>query len=215
MNKTYCGKSCEQCSEKFQGKCEDCTEGTKDAPFIAKWIMILFILSVINIGVGLIAVIIPSLKFLGNVVSLICTLSYGLVLLKLSSVHNNYQIAGICYIITNIFSFISSAFSTRNSLIITFSIISLIISIISIYNEIIAHSEIAGKHDYILASNWHNLWNLYKGILIAIAVAIVLIFIMPGLVSLALLGIAISLIIFSILKLVYLYKTAARFKAIS
>ena len=75
-----------------------------------------------------------------------------------------------------------------------------------------AHSAVLYGIDHELAWKWESLWKWYIGLYLGMFGCIFVMLITPVLGALALIGCAIGTLVVSILKLIYLYRTAVIFR---
>lgn len=192
------------------------------APFLGKWLWILFWLVIPQSLASLLDSDLfagqPVLNSLGQIIKLIYFLGCGLVLLKLSSQIARYRTAGICFlvgfIINVVFSIIpvpaaGSALAVWGSLIIVAGGIFLMVGE---YHEYMGHSELLEGVDWELSDKWRKLWKWYIGCFIALLSSIVVVTFSPFLGLLVTLAAIIVLLVIMIVKLVYLYRTAMIFR---
>lgn len=192
------------------------------APFLGKWLWILFWLVIPQALASLLnSDLFDSqsvFRFLGLLLQAAYLLSYGLVLLKLSSHIARYRTAGICFLVGGMinaaFSIIpvpaaGSALAVWGSLIIVAGGIFLMVGE---YHEYMGHSELLEGVDWELSDKWRKLWKWYIGCFIALLSSIVVITFSPFLGLLVTLAAIIGLLVVLIVKLVYLYRTAMIFR---
>lgn len=192
------------------------------APFLGKWLWILFWLVIPQSLASLLNSDLfagqPVLGSLGQIMQLIYLLGCGLVLLKLSSQIARYRTAGICFLVGGMinaaFSIIpvpaaGSALAVWGSLIIVAGGIFLMVGE---YHEYMGHSELLEGVDWELSDKWRKLWKWYIGCFIALLSSIVVITFSPFLGLLVTLAAIIGLLVVLIRKLVYLYRTAMIFR---
>ena len=192
------------------------------APFLGKWLWILFWLVIPQSLASLLTSDLfagqPVLSSLGQIMQLIYLLGCGLVLLKLSSQIARYRTAGICFLVGGMinaaFSIIpvpaaGSALAVWGSLIIVAGGIFLMVGE---YHEYMGHSELLEGVDWELSDKWRKLWKWYIGCFIALLSSIVVITFSPFLGLLVTLAAIIGLLVVLIVKLVYLYRTAMIFR---
>ena len=89
-----------------------------------------------------------------------------------------------------------------------------IIALIGEYNEYMGHSAVLAGVDNELSEKWVSLWKWYIGLFLGMLGCILVMLILPLLGALALLAAAIGVVVVSIKKLVYLYRTAKFFRNI-
>ena len=192
----------------------------KRAPVLGKWLWIIFWL-VIPSSIGSImahettAKILPGLFMPGQIINAICSLIYGAILLKLGSEEDRYRTAGICTLIAGASSALAAIInggSDGATWILIFTIPAAIVAIVGEYNEYMAHSAVLSGVDNELSENWEVLWKWYIGLFAGIFGSILLMLIIPVLGAIAVIGATIGTVVVSILKLVYLYRTAKIFR---
>ena len=193
---------------------------TKRAPVLGKWLWIIFWLIIPSTIGGLMANettadILPGLFTPGQIINAICSLTYGAILMKLGSEEDKYRTAGICALIAGASSaaaaIINAAFDGATWILI-FTIPAAIVGLVGEYNEYMAHSIVLTGVDNELSEKWEMLWKWYIGLFLGMLGCIIVMLIAPVLGAIAILGCAIGTIVVSILKLVYLYRTAKIFR---
>lgn len=200
-------------------------EMIEKAPFLGKWLWILFWLFVPS-GIANIlsneniANLAPGIYLFGEILASISAFAYGFVLLKLSSQERQYRKAGFYSIISAVLSIlviviISVAETLILPLLLTIPL--LVVALVGQYYEFNAHAATLYHYrvDYELANKWKVLWKCNIGCMIALICSILVVLILPILGFLALLVAAIAIIVIGIMKLVYLYKTAMIFRGLA
>ena len=192
----------------------------KRAPVLGKWLWIIFWL-IIPSTIGNImanentAKLLPGLLIPGQIINAICALAYGAILLKLGSEEDRYRTAGICSLIAGVSSALAAIINGGAdgvTWILIFTIPAAIVAIVGEYNEYMAHSAVLSGVDNELSEKWEVLWKWYIGLYLGIFGSILLMLIIPVLGAIAVLGTTIGTVVVSILKLVYLYRTAKIFR---
>ena len=192
----------------------------KRAPVLGKWLWVIFWL-IIPSTIGSImahettAKILPGLFMPGQIINAICSLIYGAILLKLGSEEDRYRTAGICALIAGASSALAAMInggSDGATWILIFTIPAAIVAIVGEYNEYMAHSAVLSGVDNELSEKWEVLWKWYIGLFLGMFGCIIVMLILPILGAIAILGCAIGTVVVSILKLVYLYRTAKIFR---
>ena len=192
----------------------------KRAPMLGKWLWIIFWL-IIPSTIGSImahettAKILPGLFMPGQIINAICSLTYGAILLKLGSEEDRYRTAGICALIAGASSALAAIINVGSegaTWILIFTIPAAIVAIVGEYNEYMAHSAVLSGVDNELSEKWEVLWKWYIGLFLGMLGCIIVMLIIPILGAIAILGCAIGTVVVSILKLVYLYRTAKIFR---
>lgn len=192
----------------------------KRAPILGKWLWIIFWL-IIPSSIGsfmsheTIAKIMPGLLLPGQIINAICSLTYGAILIKLGSEEDRYRTAGICALIAGASSTaaaIVNGVSEGATWILIFTLPAAIIALFGEYNEYMAHSIVLTGVDNDLAESWELLWKWYIGLFLGMFGCILAMLIAPILGAIAIFGCAIGIVVVSIKKLVYLYRTAKIFR---
>ena len=88
----------------------------------------------------------------------------------------------------------------------------MVLELCAAYQEFYAHAEVLEELDPELAGKWRLLWKWWIGLLLGLFGCIFLALISAILGLLAMLADAIGLLVVGIVKLVYLYRTAKRFR---
>ena len=123
--------------------------------------------------------------------------------------------AGICALIAGASSALAAIInggSDGATWILIFTIPAAIVGIVGEYNEYMGHSAVLSGVDNELSEKWEVLWKWYIGLFLGMFGCIIVMLIIPILGAIAILGCAIGTIVVSILKLVYLYRTAKIFR---
>ena len=195
-------------------------EAAKQAPILGKWLWIIFWLIIPSTVGGLMAnestaKILPGLFMPGQIINAICSLTYGAILLKLGSEEDRYRTAGICALITGSVSAVVAMITGTGeeatwTLLLTLP--AAVVAMVGEYNEYMGHSAVLSGVDNELSEKWEVLWKWYIGLFLGMFGCIIVMLIVPILGALAILGCAIGTIVVSILKLVYLHRTAKIFR---
>jgi len=194
----------------------------RKAPFLGKWMWILFWLVVPSTlfsilaedsitGVG------SGVNFWGNLLLCACNLAYGLILLKLSAEEGGFAVAGLCMLVSSLISGILKlcfpAETPSWTLILTLP--AAIVSLVGAYMELHAYADTLAGLDEDQAEKWRRLWKWTVGAMAVMFGSLLLVLIAPLLGLLTTLAGAIASVITSVVKLVYLYQTAQTFRAIA
>lgn len=188
------------------------------AQFLGKWIWMLFLLSIFSILLGIldneyIKKAVPGIYMIGQILPSIFNAACGVILFKLSSEEKKYRIAGICTLISLTGSILAETLFrslSPESLIIWMPL--LIVGLVESYYENHAHSIVLRDMDDELSEKWIVLWKWELGcILVYFGSAIVMMFI-PIVGALVASVTGIGIIILGVLRLIYLYRTAKKFR---
>lgn len=190
------------------------------APILGKWLGILFWLFIPSGIASLltnenITVLMPRLYIPGVILRAICSVLYGLILIRLTSEEERYRKAGICSLICGAASVLTACFSGGARVLHWALLVSVpvaIVSFVGAYNEFTAHSIVLTGVDHWMSENWSLLWKWYIGSYCAMLGSLLVIVLNPVLGLLVTIGAVICLLVVSILKLVFLYRTAKRFQ---
>ena len=189
------------------------------APFLGKWLWVLFWLIVPQIIANFMtgdtmAALVPALEKTGQIGLIICMLVRILVLLIISREHGSYRIAAIFGIVSVAADVILQMSGIEDVYILfMLAVVQLVIMLFSEYNEYKAHADVVLLVNAGISAQWDNYWkwNMYS--LIGLAVSMFLIFLIPGFAALALLVSYVGLLVAGIKKLICLYRTAKTFRA--
>lgn len=192
----------------------------KRAPVLGKWLWILFWLIIPSSIASVmsnenLAGSIPAVYMFGQVLSAICSFAYGIILIRIGSEEEQYRTAGICALIGGAVSILIACISSGAEILtwtLLISIPAAIVSFVGEYSEFTAHSIVLTGVDNELSEKWAVLWKWYIGTSCAMLASLLIIVIIPILGLLVTLAAAIGLFVVSILKLVYLYRTAKLFR---
>lgn len=191
----------------------------KKAQVLGKWLWVLFWLVVPGTIAGVLSVIeaIPALFLTGQIMNVFCSVTYGAILIRISSEENTYRTAGICYLISACVSAILTIINgtmQEPSWTLFISLPAAIVALVGRYNEYSANAlALHGVNDT-LSGKWEKLWNWEVALLGGMIASLLLTVVIPFLGILVILAAAGGLIVISILKLVYLYRTAKSYRKI-
>ena len=186
------------------------------ATVLGKWLWILFWLVVPGIIGSFLANdytehYMPTVFGVGEVIQFGCSLIYGLILLKLTSMDDRYMSAGICTVISAFGSALTATFTVNPVLSLLVSIPGIVIALYGEHSEYMAHSSVLMDIDPELGLKWETLWKWYLGLNIGTLCSAFLI-VIPLLGALLVFGCGIGLLVIAVLKLVYLYRSAKAFR---
>lgn len=192
---------------------------TKRATVFGRWLWVLFWLIILNTITSVLTVKTfteaNSVRFIiGSVLSTVCALACGAILIRLSFEEERYRIAGICVLASNAIGALQYVPSISGSVlwILLLSVVTVMISSYGAYQELEAHSAVIVDLDSKLAEKWSTLFKAYILMFLALLCNILFALISPFLGGLFGFVSALGLIVVSGLKLVYLYRTAKLFK---
>lgn len=157
----------------------------------------------------------PAIFITGNILCVACSVIYGIILLQMACTEIRYRFAGICsllYSVVTIPIIILSIPVQLSAGTLIFSIIQTVFAFAFVYTEYTAHASLLSGIDDNLSRKWSCLWKWYFGSDIVIFCSLFFLLVSPILGILLFLVSGIALIVISILKLVYLYRTAKIFR---
>ena len=191
----------------------------RNAPVLAKWLWLLFWLVIPSVFSNIltmdtVAGAFPTGGIVGNVLAFLISLAYGVLLWQLREVADRYRTAALCYLAGGIISgvLLLPAIPEGNWLWWLLSLPVMVLELCATYQEFYAHAEVLEELDPELAGKWRLLWKWWIGLLLGLFGCIFLALISAILGLLVLLADAIGLLVVGIVKLVYLYRTAKRFR---
>ena len=198
------------------------------APFLGKWLWLLFLLIIPGIIAGLmtdenIAQWLPDLVLPGYILTAATDLAYCCILWVLRSEDEHYRTAAKCRLITTILSATATLMSTNpdfEGLTIAVSLVNAVTALLGEYHEYTGHAYTVSLLDTHLSEQWDKLWVWYIATLAATIGSSILALLVSAM-SLGLLSLLLLLVMFaasvgsivvSVLKMVYLYRTAQQFR---
>ena len=150
----------------------------------------------------------PQMNLIGSLFGLGCSIASGLILVKMSERESQYQIAGIFMIITNVINTATDVFEVSEGWSFFILLPALVLGLIATYNEFMGHASVMSEIDNTMSKKWRALWTWYVRILLCFVGSIILMLIIPLVGLVALLGATIGVVVVSIVKMVYLYRSA-------
>ena len=188
--------------------------------FLGKWMMVLFLLFIPNTIAGLlteepVSTMAPGLFYAGTVVSIVCQIAYGAILLKMSSQTQYYSTAGFCtFVSICVIGAIEILVGTAEPPVwaTLIMLVGAVIGMVGMYHEYMGHATVLYGINAELSAKWHSLWTWTIGLYLGVIGCTVLALLLPLLGILGLLGSVIGLLVVMILRLVYLWKSAKYFK---
>lgn len=157
---------------------------------------------------------VPSLAFAGQILNIVTTAAYGVILLKIASESIYYRNSAICCFITAVVAvaMIPVSDDTDLALAIPVVIVSVVVSMIGEYYEYKGHTDVLNDVSPALSEKWIRLWKWYMGTFLGIIGGTVLAVMIPLIGMIIVLGATIGTMVVSVVKIVYIYKTAKAFR---
>lgn len=192
-------------------------------PILAKWLWLLFWLVIPTSISGLLSndtvgQVFPAVHTFGQILNTLCIAAYGLILLKLGAEEDGYRTAGICTLVSSGLSLVLSILPATTDYLgwtLLFTVPTVIVELIAECCEYSAHSGILAELDQELSQKWMALWKWFLGTYLGLFGSLFVMVLLPVLGVLVMLAAAIGLLVVSILKMVYLYRTAKLFREFS
>ena len=186
---------------------------------LAKWMRILFWLIIISTAANLLTSenvtnAAPPLASAGQILNIVTTAAYGVILLKIASESIYYRNSAICCFITAVVAvaMIPVSDDTDLALAIPVVIVSVVVSMIGEYYEYKGHTDVLNDVSPALSEKWIRLWKWYMGTFLGIIGGTVLAVMIPLIGMIIVLGATIGTMVVSVVKIVYIYKTAKAFR---
>jgi hypothetical protein len=192
-------------------------ELVRRAPVVAKWLGVMFWLTIVTIVINLVGKI-PSLALACEIMSTACSFVVVWALLQLKEEDSRYRTAAICTAVSLLvgvaLTLISGGGETPGWTL-ALSLPAAVVSLVGTYNKCMAHSSVVGGVDSALGEKWEKIWKWQIIALGSLAGSIVLLLIAPVLGALVAMAAAIATLVVSIMEMVALYQSAEAFKKIS
>lgn len=191
---------------------------TINVPLLAKWTNILFWLIIVSTVANFLTSenvtnAVPVLAFTGQILNIVSTAAYGVVLMKIASESMHYRNSAICCFITAVISVavIPISDDTESFIAISVVIVSVVINMIGEYYEFMGHADVLQDVDRTLSDKWFKLWKWYVGTFFGMIGGTVLAVIIPLIGMIIVLASTIGTFVVSIVKIVYIYKMSKLF----
>lgn len=194
-------------------------ENRAHAPLLARWLSVLFWLFIPQEIASLmtndnVVAALPELLLPGTILAVACTLLYAIGLWMMRSANPTYGRTAIFTVVGAAGSALALVLG-ETDLVVLLALAVLVVDLYTTYLEYNTHAETVEPVDAVLADQWRKLWKWNLWCLIAVGASLLLAFLAVLLAGLLLIATSIALIVLSIMKLVYLYRTAARFRELS
>ena len=195
-------------------------ELARKAPFLSKWLSILFWMVIPAtvaslLGMDALATAAPKVYLVGKYLSVVCSLFYGLILLRLAKKNLTYRTAGVLRLVTAAVSLLLVLVSGGNGAANWTLLISLpgaVVGLVATYQEYMAHAAVLDGVDEGLAEKWKRLWQWRLGVYLGVIGGLVIMLIVALLGVLIVIAALIGILIVGIAELVYLWRTARTFR---
>nr|WP_325211204.1 DUF3795 domain-containing protein [uncultured Oscillibacter sp.] len=187
------------------------------APLMGKWVWLMFWLVVPLELAGLLTVDLvtqafPAAETVGTALKFLCGLAYALFLWKLTPVLREYRTAALCQAVITLMDLVLLFIPEESGLIILLGIPSLVVSFYGSYVEFHSHAQAVEPLDADLAAGWRKLWKLLLLSLGSMFLLFLAIFMGPFIALLVMLAAVGLAIYYAVTRMVYLWRTARRFR---
>lgn len=191
------------------------------APALGKWMMVLFVLNIVNLLVDVLTIdtirnVVPGLYIIGSVLGLVIRAGMVWAFFKLQNGSERFRTVGICMIVSIVVGaangLIPSGYVSLSAISFILTVAMLVLELVMYYQEFKGFEETLEYVYPMLSESWNFLWKLFVGYLIGYMAGIVL------LVFVQILGVLVMIIsviiglVASVLRLVYMYRSATKFK---
>lgn len=223
-NKRYCGKRSQRDGmidrreRKTAEQAAQRAELARKAPFLYKWLSILFWLVIPATVASLLAMeamanVAPKVYLFGKYLTVVCGLVYGLVLLRLAKENLTYRTAGVLRLVTAAASLLLvSGKNAAANWTLLISLPAAVVGLVGTYQEYMAHAGVLSGVDDFRAERWRMLWKWRLALIIAPFASIVVILIFRLLGVLVLVAALIGNLVIGIVELYYLWQTKQAFR---
>lgn len=161
----------------------------------------------------------PDLALLGEILGILCSVVYGLLLLSLARVNGGYRAAGACTlfvvaagVIVQVLGGSGDPHNVERSIALILTFLSGVAALVGEYTECTSHAEVLEPVDIALSQRWRRLWKWYIGAYLALFAGIFVTLLSAWLGLLVMTASTVGSLVVAILKLVYLWRTARTFR---
>lgn len=187
------------------------------APVLGKWLWLQFWL-IIPGFLSAVLMNIDRIAWLGDVLNIVLSFVGAWVLWQLKTASDRYLRAALLGFVLAVIAIpinwvAEQELSGPKSILLLLLLLPVMaVSLYATYQQYMAHAEVLVGLDDVLAKKWRALWKWEIGFLLGMVGCIILLIISGILGALVLIACAIGVVVVSILRLVYLYRTAQRFR---
>ena len=161
----------------------------------------------------------PDLASLGEILGILCSVVYGLLLLSLAKVNGGYRAAGACTlfvvaagVIVQVLGGSGDPHNVERSIALILTFLSGVAALVGECAECTSHAEVLEPVDIALSQRWRRLWKWYIGAYLALFAGIFVTLLSAWLGLLVMTASTVGSLVVAILKLVYLWRTARTFR---
>ena len=161
----------------------------------------------------------PDLASLGEILGILCSVVYGLLLLSLARVNGGYRAAGACTlfvvaagVIVQVLGGSGDPHNVERSIALILTFLSGVAALVGEYTECTSHAEVLEPVDMALSQRWRRLMKWYVGLFLGTFAGILVALFSQWLGLLVMTAATVGSLVVAILKLVYLWRTARTFR---
>ena len=161
----------------------------------------------------------PDLASLGEILGILCSVVYGLLLLSLAKVNGGYRAAGACTlfvvaagVIVQVLTGSEDPHNVERSIALILTFLSGVAALVGEYTECTSHAEVLEPVDMALSQRWRRLMKWYVGLFLGTFAGILVALFSQWLGLLVMTASTVGSLVVAILKLVYLWRTARTFR---
>ena len=186
----------------------------KQVPLLAKWLTLIFWLSIVSLLPGVISndftKSLPVLHTAGQILNTIISFAIIAVYFAMRKVNRRYQKVALIMAVTTVVNFLIDGEAAGWIRLV--QIAEAVLGLICRHHMYTAHSEILVQADYALSEKWMGLWQWYIRITVAMIASIVAILILPIIGMLVFIAVGIGFIVISIVEIVYFCRMMVAFR---
>lgn len=184
---------------------------------LGKWTWYLFWLNVPAVIVGILAIeelvaLIPALKMPGQLLELVLSLAYGLILLKMSPEEHRFRTAAWCILGAMAAQGFFKLVLGVDELPLLASLPLAAVSLFGEYQQFQGFGDSLSGVDNDLSGKWETLWKWYIGSYGVMLGSVLLALLSPMLAVLGILAAGIAQVAVGIMQMIYTYRTAKAFE---
>ena len=161
----------------------------------------------------------PDLALLGEILGILCSVVYGLLLLSLARVNGGYRAAGACTlfvvaagVIVQVLGGSGDPHNVERSIALILTFLSGVAALVGECAECTSHAEVLEPVDMALSQRWRRLMKWYVGLFLGTFAGILVALFSQWLGLLVMTAATVGSLVVAILKLVYLWRTARTFR---
>ena len=160
----------------------------------------------------------PDLASLGEILGILCSVVYGLLLLSLARVNGGYRAAGVCTLFVAVAGIIIQSLgggdprNVERGIALILTLLAGVAALVGECAECTSHAEVLEPVDMALSQRWRRLMKWYVGLFLGTFAGILVALFSQWLGLLVMTAATVGSLVVAILKLVYLWRTARTFR---